>query len=177
METHLAFKIAVGRHLIEDVLQKRGRKGRLPRRVPRRPALTHAHFRSSSKRKCIVCGHKQRWYCPACGHKWMCREGCYYDHHCLVNERYFDHLTIALPLFVPQGFQGQRRWTYLNWDANMAFDREVSEQKGGNFQSQRRRHCDFYVTSTMKERNMGTSKAVWPRVFSVLPTPYCMLQP
>ena len=85
--THLGFKIAVGRHLIEDVLNNRGPTGRQRGPARGRPPLTHAHFRSSLKRKCVVCGHPQRWYCPACGHKWMCRERCYYDHHSLLNVR------------------------------------------------------------------------------------------
>ncbi|KAG0572756.1 hypothetical protein KC19_VG122300 [Ceratodon purpureus] len=85
--THLGFKIAVGRHLIEDVLQNRRREGILPQPRQRRPPPTYAHFRSTSKRKCVVCGNRQRWYCRACGHKWMCRERCFYDHHCRLNGR------------------------------------------------------------------------------------------
>ena len=72
--THLTFKIAVGRHLIEETLRNCRPVPRPRGRARPGPRVTHAHFRSTLKRKCVVCGHPQRWYCPACGHKWMCRK-------------------------------------------------------------------------------------------------------
>lgn len=78
---HLAFKIHVGKHLIQESLDAR-RRSRIPV-VPlvRRGALTHGLLHSTLKRTCVVCGHRQRWYCPACGRKWMCPQDCYLNFH------------------------------------------------------------------------------------------------
>lgn len=79
--SHLQFKIAVGKHLIEEALENRQRKKVQPGCVERRPGRTHAPSHSKLKRNCVVCGHLQRWYCDACGKKWMCRDMCYFSHH------------------------------------------------------------------------------------------------
>jgi hypothetical protein len=79
--THLGFKIAVGKYLAAEVIQAR-RRGNVqhgPR--PRHPRAVHTLFRSKLKRSCVICGRVQKWFCTACGHKWMCQEACYQAHH------------------------------------------------------------------------------------------------
>ena len=78
---HLAFKIAVGKQLVEAAIAARGKGSTGPVRRWRRPPATHTHFRSPLRRRCVVCGHLQRWHCVACGPKWMCRETCYMVQH------------------------------------------------------------------------------------------------
>ena len=79
--SHLAFKISVGRHLLQGAIEDRRRRQRPSPPTPRRPPRLHVHFRSNLRRRCVVCGRIQKWYCPACGSKWMCPEECYLAHH------------------------------------------------------------------------------------------------
>lgn len=69
IKPHLAFKIVVGKHLIQQAIEARKRKRALLAPRPRRPPRTHCHFHSKLKRACVVCGHPQRWYCRACSNK------------------------------------------------------------------------------------------------------------
>ena len=79
--SHLAFKIAVGKHLAAEAINAR-RRGRVPPDPrPQRPPIVHTLFRSSLKRRCLICGRVQRWFCAACGDKWMCPETCYQAQH------------------------------------------------------------------------------------------------
>jgi len=83
---HLAFKIAVGKQLVQGAISARQRRVHPANyATPRRPPRTHAHFRSKLRRACVVCGHLQRWYCEACKNKRMCRGACYYAHHEALN--------------------------------------------------------------------------------------------
>lgn len=81
VRTHMQFNIAVGKHLVADWLQRRPRAQARPPPRQRRPPPVHSHWQSSLKRKCIECGALGRWYCPACGWKWMCRQSCYHVIH------------------------------------------------------------------------------------------------
>ena len=78
---HLAFKIAVGKHLAAEAIQVRQRGRVPPEPRPRRPPPVHGLFRSTLKRQCVICGRVQKWFCNACGDKWMCTEYCYQAHH------------------------------------------------------------------------------------------------
>jgi hypothetical protein len=79
--THLAFKIAVGKHLALEAIQARQR-GHAPHgRRPRAPNPIHTLFRSKLKRRCVICGRVQKWFCTSCGNKWMCPESCYQAQH------------------------------------------------------------------------------------------------
>lgn len=88
--SHLAFKIAVGKHMLADAIEARSRHKEVRGPAPRRPVRTQTHFRSKLKRKCVICGQVQKWFCPACRNKWMCREECYQAHHkSLMQNRWF----------------------------------------------------------------------------------------
>jgi hypothetical protein len=82
LPTHLAFRISLGKSLVEGALQERAAKKqaafepRLQRLAP-----IHSHWKLKLKKKCIECGFIQNWYCPACGYKWMCRQMCYHAVH------------------------------------------------------------------------------------------------
>ena len=79
--SHLKFKITVGKHLAEEAIQSR-RRQRFPAvPAPRRPLPVHTLFRSPLKRRCIICGRVQKWFCSSCGNKWMCQEACYQTQH------------------------------------------------------------------------------------------------
>ena len=67
--SHLAFKIAVGKHLIHEAMERRPKKVHVALPKPRRAPAIHVHYRSTLKRKCIICGHPQRWYCPTTSRK------------------------------------------------------------------------------------------------------------
>ena len=79
--SHLAFKIAVGKYLASDAIQARRRSHAAPERRRRHPHAVHTLFRSKLKRKCVVCGRVQKWFCTSCGHKWMCPKSCYQAQH------------------------------------------------------------------------------------------------
>jgi hypothetical protein len=86
--THLAFKIGIGKFLVQSAIAAREKKAQPQLPTQQRPDPVHSHWRSKLKRKCIECGFLQRWYCPACGHQWMCRELCYHAvHERLKSER------------------------------------------------------------------------------------------
>ena len=78
--THLAFKIAVGTYLAQGAIQCRKRIPPIAP-APRRPPRVHTLYRSSLKRRCVICGRVQKWFCKACGEGWMCPEECYRAHH------------------------------------------------------------------------------------------------
>ena len=79
--THLAFKIAVGKHLALEAIQARQRGHAHHERRPRAPHPVHTLFRHKLKRRCVICGRVQKWFCRSCGNKWMCPESCYQAHH------------------------------------------------------------------------------------------------
>jgi hypothetical protein len=79
--SHLAFKIAVGKHLAAEAIQARRGDHVAPEPRPRRPHRVHTLFRSKLKRMCVICGRVQKWFCKTCGSKWMCPESCYQAHH------------------------------------------------------------------------------------------------
>ena len=79
--THLAFKIEVGKHIAAAAIASRRRAHRPPQRRDRRPNVVHTLFRSKLKRRCVVCGSVQKWFCTPCGKLWMCPESCYQTHH------------------------------------------------------------------------------------------------
>jgi len=97
---HLAFKIAVGKHLIQEAINscQRSKQPRAP--TPRHPPRTHTHYHSKLKRICVVCRHPQQWYCAGYRNKWICREECYHIHHDAMNKRKCWSLTHVLYVLV-----------------------------------------------------------------------------
>ena len=84
---HLAFKIALGKHLIQDALEARWKRARPRMPLVHRPSPTHGQSSLKLKRQCIVCGYPQRWYCAACGYKWMCWDLYFFAHHKELSRR------------------------------------------------------------------------------------------
>ena len=82
--SHLAFKIAVGKHLAAEAILARRRGRHPPEPRQRGPPTVQTLFRSSRKRQCVICGGVQKWFCMACGDKWMCQESCYQAHHEII---------------------------------------------------------------------------------------------
>ena len=79
--SHLAFKIAVGKYLATEAIQARQRVNGPPDGAHRHGHPVHTLRRSKLKRRCVICGRVQKWYCSSCGHKWMCPELCYQEQH------------------------------------------------------------------------------------------------
>ena len=79
--SHLAFKIDVGKYFAVEAIQERRRGNVHPDPRPRRPRAVHTLYRSKLKQICVVCRRVQKWFCTACGNKWMCPESCHQAHH------------------------------------------------------------------------------------------------
>ena len=79
--SHLAFKIVVGKYLAAEAIHARRRGHVFPDPRPRHPRAVHTLYRSKLKRGCVICGRLQKWFCKACGNKWMCPEACYQAQH------------------------------------------------------------------------------------------------
>ena len=79
--SHLAFKITVGKYLAAEAIKARRRGHVTPDPAPRRPSAVHTLWRSKLKRRCVICGRLQKWFCTSCGNQWMCPEACYQAQH------------------------------------------------------------------------------------------------
>lgn len=77
---HMRFNLAIADDLIKGLLERAANPVSV-KPCRHSPAVPCYPDKEKRRRKCVVCGSKQKWFCPGCAFTWLCGYQCYAWYH------------------------------------------------------------------------------------------------